>query len=175
MDFKTKIREVPNWPKQGVNFKDVTTLLQDKDTFKMMIDKFIELTAGKNIDKVVGIDARGFLLAATIAYNIDAGLSIVRKAGKLPHETIEEEYELEYGKGVLQMHKDTIAPGDAVLICDDLIATGGTALATCNLIEQLGGKIIGICVIVDLPFLGGSKKLKDRGYRVDALVSYDEE
>jgi len=175
MDLKTKIREIPDWPKKGVNFKDITTLLQDPESFKEVIDQLCGPLAGQKIDKIVGIDARGFLIAAPVAYKLGTGLSIVRKKGKLPFDTIEQEYELEYAKEIIQMHKDAILSGEKVVLIDDLAATGGTALATCDMIEKLGGDIIEICFIVDLPFLRGSKKLKDRGYKIRSLVSYDSE
>ena len=175
MDLKTKIREVPDWPKKGVNFKDITTILQDPETFREVIDQICQPLVDKKIDKIVGIDARGFLIAAPAAYNLKTGLSIVRKKGKLPFDTIEEEYDLEYASAVIQMHQDAIKKGEKVILMDDLAATGGTALATCDLIEKLGGDIIEIVFIVDLPFLGGSKKLEERGYKIRSLVSYDSE
>lgn len=175
MNLKEKIREVPDWPKPGVNFKDITTLLQDKKALKEVIDLICRPLANKKIDKIVGIDARGFLIAAPAAYNLGAGLSIVRKKGKLPFNTIEQGYELEYASAVIQMHKDAVKKGERVVLVDDLVATGGTALATCDLIEELGGKIIEICFIIDLPFLGGSKKLRDKGYKLRSLISYDSE
>ena len=174
-NLKLKIREVPNWPKKGVNFKDITTLLQDKKTFYKVIDLISKPYTAKKIDKVVGIDARGFIVAAPVAYKLKTGLAIVRKPGKLPYKTIAQDYTLEYGTNTIQMHKDTILPNEKVILIDDLIATGGTAEATCDLIEKLGGKIVGISFIVDLPFLEGSKKLIDRGYLVRSLVSYDSE
>lgn len=175
MELKSKIREVPNWPKKGVNFKDITTLLEDKAAFRALVDKMTEFFTDTKIDKIVGIDARGFLIAAPVAYNLRTGLSIVRKKGKLPHVTIEQEYTLEYASNVIEMHEDTIKQGEKVVLIDDLLATGGTALATCDLIEKLGGEIVGTGFVVDLPFLGGSQKLKGRGYLVKYLVSYDSE
>lgn len=175
MNLKNKIREIPNWPKEGVNFKDITTLLQDKDSFRQMIDSLAEFCAGKKIDKIIGIDARGFLVAAPVAYKIGAGLSIVRKPGKLPYETIEQAYTLEYASNIIQMHVDTIQKGEQVVLIDDLIATGGTALAACDLTEKLGGKIAGVYAVIDLPFLGGSDKLKEKGYEVKSLISYEHE
>jgi len=174
-DLKKKIREIPDWPKKGVNFKDITTLLQDKDSFQEVIDLISQPLADKKIDKIVGIDARGFLIAAPVAYKLKIGLAIVRKKGKLPHTTIEQEYTLEYASNVIQMHKDAIQSGENVVLIDDLLATGGTALATCALIEKLGGEILETVFIVDLPFLDGSKKLKEKGYKVKSLVSYDSE
>jgi len=175
MDLKSKIREIPDWPKAGINFKDITTLLQDKSAFRQVIDLLSAPFLDKNIDKVVGIDARGFLVAAPVAYKIGAGLAIVRKPGKLPYTTIEQEYTLEYASNIIQMHTDAIAAGEKVVLIDDLIATGGTAIAACDLIEKLGGKILGISCIIDLPFLSGSKKLKESGYAVRSLVEYEGE
>lgn len=174
-DLKNKIREVPNWPKKGVNFKDITTLLQDKNTFKSTIDSISEFFGDEKVDKVVGIDARGFLIAAPLAYKLNAGLAIVRKPGKLPFSLIEQEYTLEYGKDILQMHADAILPGEKVVLVDDLIATGGTAEATCDLIERLGGEILGVGFVIDLPFLGGSGRLRKKGYNVKSLIKYDSE
>lgn len=175
MDLKSKIREISDWPKKGINFKDITTLLQDSVAFREAIDSLAGPLTDKGIDKVVGIDARGFLVAAPVAYRIGAGLSIVRKPGKLPSATIEQEYTLEYASNIIQMHTDAILPGEKVILVDDLIATGGTALAACDLIEKLGGKILGVSCIIDLPFLAGSKKLRKRGYAVKSLVEYEEE
>lgn len=173
MDLRTKIREVPDWPISGVNFKDITTLLQDGDTFKFVIDKMAEPFAEQKIDKIVVIDARGFLLGSVIAYKLGCGVCLVRKKGKLPYKTIEAAYEKEYGPDTLTMHEDTIKPGERVLIVDDLLATGGTLEAAIKLVEQLGGEIVGVSLIVDLPFLGGSKKLEK--YNLHWLVSYDRE
>lgn len=174
-NLKNKIREIPDWPKKGVNFKDITTLLQDKDAFREMINLLAESFKGKEIDKVVGIDARGFLIASPVAYSLCCGLAIVRKPGKLPFRTIEKKYDLEYGSNAIEMHTDAISSGDKVILIDDLIATGGTAEATCDLVEELGGKIIGAGFVIDLPFLGGSEKLKKRGYEIISLINYDSE
>ena len=171
MNIKSYIREVPDWPVKGVSFKDITTLLQEAKVFKYVIDEMTEPFLNKKIDKVVAIDARGFLLATPIAYKIGAGISLVRKSGKLPFETIEEEYKKEYGTDTLAIHTDTIKKGDNVLIVDDILATGGTIEATIKLIKKLGGEIEGITFIADLPFLGGSKKLAN--YNLKWLVSYD--
>lgn len=175
MDLKSKIREVPDWPKPGINFKDITTLLADKQAFRQVVNLLARPYHGRKIDKVAGIDARGFLVAAPVAYRLNAGLVLVRKKGKLPYQTVSRKYTLEYAANVVEMHKDAVLPGEQVLLVDDLIATGGTALAACNLIKRLGGQLVGVSAIVDLPFLGGSKKLAQRGYRVECLVSYDHE
>lgn len=173
MNLKTKIREIPNWPIKGVNFKDITTLLQDKTTFRYTIDEMVRPYKTTKINKVVAIDARGFLLGAPIAYKLGCGICLVRKLGKLPYKTINEIYKKEYGSDTIAMHKDTILKGERILIVDDLVATGGTIKAAINLVEKLGGKIVGISCIIDLPFLGGSKKLKK--YKFHFLVSYDHE
>jgi len=175
MDLKVKIREIPNWPKPGVNFKDITTLLSDPEAFKEVINSLGEFFVGKNIDKVMSIDARGFLVAAPVAYKIGAGLIIARKPGKLPFSTIKQEYTLEYANNIIEMHNDAIVKGEKVVLIDDLIATGGTAIAACDLVEKLGGTIAGIGAIIDLPYLDGSKKLAERGYEIKYLVSYDRE
>ncbi|MBU1255274.1 adenine phosphoribosyltransferase [Patescibacteria group bacterium] len=175
MNLKEKIREVPNWPIKGVNFKDITTLMEDPETFQYVVDVLASPFLKRKVDKIVGIDARGFLFAAPVAYKLKAGLAIVRKPGKLPYKTIQKKYTLEYASNIIQMHKDTVLPNEKILLIDDLIATGGTAIATCDLIEKLGGKIIGISFVVDLPFLGGSEKLKKRKYSVRSLVSYNSE
>jgi adenine phosphoribosyltransferase len=173
MDLKSKIREVPDWPISGVNFKDITTLLQDGETFRYVIDKMAEPFIEQKVDKIVVIDARGFLLGSVIAYKLGCGVCLVRKKGKLPYKTIEATYEKEYGPDTLTMHQDTIKPGEHVLIVDDLLATGGTLAAAIKLVEQLGAKIIGVSLIVDLPFLGGSRKLEK--YNLHWLVSFEKE
>jgi adenine phosphoribosyltransferase len=175
MDLKSKIREIQDWPKAGINFKDITTLLEDKDAFREAVDALSAQFISQDIDKIVGIDARGFLLAAPVAYKLNAGLAIVRKKGKLPSRTVGQEYTLEYASNAIEMHDDTIKPGENIVLIDDLCATGGTALAACDLIEKLGGKIIGVSFLIDLPFLNGSAKLKERGYDVYSLVEYDSE
>ena len=173
MDLKKHIREIPDWPQKGVNFKDITTLLEDKEIFKYVIDEMCKPYKNRKIDKIVGIDARGFLLASAMAYKLDAGVSVVRKKGKLPYKTVARDYTLEYASETIEMHEDTIKPGEKVLIVDDLVATGGTLAATSELVEEMGGEIMGISFIVDLPFLGGSKKLKK--YKLNYLVSYSAE
>lgn len=174
MNLKKYIREIPDWPKKGVNFKDITTLLEEPVVFQYVIDKLGEPYSKIKIDKVVGIDARGFLLAGAIAYKLKAGVSIARKNGKLPYQTLSKEYSLEYASEVMEMHRGTIKKNEKVLIVDDLIATGGTLTAAGELILEMGGEIVGVAAIIELPFLGGSKKLREK-YRVDCLVSYDSE
>ena len=174
-NLKCKVRNVPDWPKKGINFKDITTLIQDGGCFKEVVDLLSDPLKGRRVDKIVGIDARGFLVAAPVAYKLGTGLAIVRKPGKLPYQKISKEYILEYGSDTLEMHIDSIEAGEKVVLIDDLIATGGSAGAACDLIEKQGGEILEVLFVVDLPYLGGSKKLKDRGYVVKSLVVYDDE
>ncbi len=173
MDLKSKIREVPDWPKPGVNFKDITTLLEDAEIFKYLIDKLCEPYQNKQIDKIVAIDARGFILASAMAYKMGVGVCLVRKKGKLPYKTKSRNYDLEYGSNTIEMHEDSVKAGEKVVIVDDLIATGGTMLASCELVEEMGGEILGISFIIDLPFLNGSQKLGK--YNLNYLVSYQSE
>ncbi len=173
MNLKKYIRSIPDWPEKGVNFKDITTLLENKNIFRYVIDKMAQPYMSLGIDKVVAIDARGFLLAAPIAYTLGCGVCLIRKKGKLPYATIEERYQKEYGPDTLAIHKDTIKPDERVLLVDDVLATGGTARAALKLIERLGGKVIGISFLIDLPFLGGSKRIHK--YKTSYLVSYDSE
>jgi len=170
VDLKSKIREIPDWPQKGINFKDITPLLEDAESFKFAIDKLAEFFSDKCVEKVVGIDARGFLLASAVAYKLGAGVAIVRKKGKLPHETIIREYELEYGKNAIEMHKDAVKPKEKVVIIDDVLATGGTAKAAADLVETLGGNIIGLGFLIDLTFLKGKEKLAK--YNVFSLICY---
>jgi len=174
-EIKDKIRTIPHWPKQGVMFRDITTLLKDSDGLKNMIDLLVERYKNIPIDVVVGIESRGFITGAILAYKLGVGFVPIRKPGKLPAETVSEEYELEYGKDKIEMHTDAINKGDKVLLSDDLLATAGTALAACKLIEKLGGEVVECSFIVDLPELGGKKKLEDKGYKVFNLVEFEGE
>lgn len=173
MDLDPFIRKVPNWPKPGILFYDITTLLENKDIFRDLTEALARPFLGEKIDKVVGIDARGFILAGVIGYKLGAGVSLVRKKGKLPFKTIAESYTLEYASETVEMHEDTIKKGERVLIVDDLVATGGTLAAATKLVERLGGEIVGIACVVNLPFLGGSEKL--RPYRFHSLISYHDD
>jgi adenine phosphoribosyltransferase len=173
--IKSKIRTIPNWPKPGIMFRDITTLLQDAPTFSHTIELLLEKYKDKNIDIVAGIESRGFIIGSVLAHRLDAGFVPIRKKGKLPAETESEEYELEYGNAIIEIHKDAIVKGQKVLIVDDLIATGGTAMAACRLIKKVGGELIGLCVIIDLPDLGGKKKLERAGYPVFSLVEFEGE
>ncbi len=173
--IKEKIRTVPHWPKQGIMFRDITTLLKDSEGFNHMIELFVERYKDTKIDIIAGIESRGFITGAVLAHRLGIGFVPIRKPNKLPAETVSEEYELEYGKDKIEMHTDAIKAGDKVLLSDDLIATGGTALAACNLIKKLGGEIVECSFIVDLPELGGKKKLQDAGYKVFNLVEFEGE
>lgn len=170
MNLKKYIREIPDWPRKGVNFKDITPLLANPEAFKQTINLLARPYQKQKPDIVVGIDARGFLLAAPVALKLGAGLAIVRKKGKLPHRTIFRRYKLEYGINEIEMHRDSIKKGNKVLIVDDVLATGGTMFASARLIEKLGGKIIGISFLIDLTFLGGNKKLKK--YFMQTIIKY---
>ncbi len=170
MNIKDKIRIVPDFPKKGISFKDITTLLKDKEAYNYTVDALARACRDWKPDIVVGPEARGFVIGAPLAYSLNIGFSLVRKSGKLPAETVSYEYELEYGKDILEIHKDAIKPGERVVIADDLLATGGTALACARLVEKLGGKVVGIVFVVELEYLGGRKLLKD--YPVESLVKY---
>src|SRR2546423_5777628 len=169
--LKTLIREVPDFPKKGILFYDITTLLKDKLGFATLIDALSEHYIGKEIDLVLGMEARGFIFGPALAYRLNAGFVPVRKPGKLPAETVKCEYALEYGNNCLEVHKDAIRKGERVLIVDDLLATGGTAEATAKLASSLGAEIAGLGFVVELDFLQGREKLK--GYEVTSLLHYD--
>jgi adenine phosphoribosyltransferase len=168
--LKKYIREVPDFPKPGILYYDITTLLQDPQALRMTIDQFVWLFSTERVDKVVGIESRGFMFGSIVAYNLNAGFVPVRKPGKLPAHTIGEEYELEYGSDTLEMHSDAIEPGERVLIVDDLIAIGGTAAATAKLVESVGGEVAALGFVVELTFLAGRERLN--GYSVESLIKY---
>jgi len=170
---KSKIRTVPHWPKQGVMFRDITTLLKDKEGYNRMIDLLVERYKDKKIDVVAGIESRGFITGSVLAHKLGIGFVPIRKPNKLPSETISEEYELEYGKDKIEIHKDAIQEGSRVLLIDDLIATGGTCVAAANLIQKLSGNIVECSFIVELPDLGGREKLENKGYKVFSLVEFE--
>jgi adenine phosphoribosyltransferase len=170
-DLKKLIREVPNYPKPGVLFYDLTTLLKDKKGFHRLVDKLCERYDGHKIDIVAGIEARGFIFAPALAYRLGAGFVPVRKPKKLPAKTVSLTYSLEYGTDSLEIHEDAVNQGDRVIICDDLLATGGTAAATAKLVQQLGGKVEGLAFAVELTFLKGRSKLP--GMDVFSLIQYD--
>lgn len=169
--LKKLIREVPDFPKKGILFYDITTLLKDKTGFAQLIDLFSEHYIGKQIDLILGMEARGFIFGPALAYRLNAGFVPVRKPGKLPAATVKVEYELEYGSNTLEMHTDAVQKGQRVLIVDDLLATGGTAEATARLVKSLGGEIAGLAFVVELDFLNGREKLKP--YNVFSLLHYD--
>lgn len=171
MDLKDKIRVIEGFPKEGISFKDVTTILKDKQAFRYAVDKIAENLKNKNIDLVVGPEARGFLFGAPVAYAIDAGFIPVRKAGKLPCDTLKTSYDLEYGKDVLEIHKDAVTPGTRVAIVDDLLATGGTLKSVIKLVEQLGGNVVTANFVIELTDLKGRKKLDN--YDVFSLIQYN--
>jgi len=164
MDLLTFIRDIPDFPKPGIIFKDITPLLNNPEAFKAAIDQLASRYAGKRIDKIVGIEARGFIFAGALAYRLGTGMVPVRKKGKLPYKTLSETYELEYGTDTMEMHEDAIKPGDHVLVLDDLIATGGTLAATCRLVEKLGGSIVEVAILIELSFLNGRAKVKEYPY-----------
>ncbi len=171
--LKRLIREVPDFPKKGILFYDITTLLKDKVGFATLIDRLSEHYVDQKIDLVLGMEARGFIFAPALAYRLNAGFVPVRKVGKLPAETVKFDYALEYGTNSLEMHRDAIQKGQRVLIVDDLLATGGTAEATAKLASLLGAEITGLSFVVELDFLGGRQKLK--GYEVMSLLHYDKQ
>lgn len=175
MGIKSRIRTVPHWPKPGIMFRDITTLLKDPVGLKLCLDDFIKRYAKLDIDVVVGIDSRGFILGGALAYSLGKGFVPVRKKGKLPAATEREEYALEYGTDVVEIHQDAIEKGQKVLIIDDLIATGGTALAAAKLVKKLHGQVVELAFIVDLPDLGGRKKLEAAGYQVYAQTAFEGE
>jgi len=172
MDLKKLIRDIPDYPKKGILFRDITTLLKDRDAFCYVIKEMAKDFKGKGIELVVGPEARGFAMGAPVAYELGAGFVPVRKPGKLPAETIRYEYELEYGTDALEIHKDAIKPGQKVLVVDDLLATGGTISATIKLVEKLGGKVEGVAFLVELTSLNGRKLLENQGYYVKSLIQY---
>lgn len=168
--LKNKIRDIPDFPKEGIVFKDITPLLGDVEAFQTVVDTFAKRYADKSIDAVVGIDARGFIFGGALAYRIDAAFVPVRKSGKLPHKTHRVEYALEYGTDKIEMHIDALSPNHRVVIIDDLLATGGTAEATCELIEKTGATVVECAFVVELGFLNGREKLKDR--EIFSLIQY---
>ena len=169
--LKERIRDIPDFPQPGVVFKDITPMLADPEALRFAVDAIAERFAGSRVDKVLGIEARGFILAAPIAYRLGAGFVPVRKAGKLPWQVEREEYELEYGSDLLEVHQDALGRGDRVLIVDDVIATGGTARATVGLAERLGGSVVGLGVAIELSFLHGRDRLGE--HELVSLLTYD--
>jgi adenine phosphoribosyltransferase len=172
-ELRSYIRDVPDFPKKGIMFRDITPLLKNPDAFRKAMETFYTKYKEIQIDKVLSVESRGFIFGSVLAYRLGVGFIPIRKPNKLPAEVIREEYQLEYGTDSLEIHKDAIRPGEKVLVVDDLLATGGTVLATCKLAERLGGKIAGIACLVELTFLNGRKKLEK--YDIYSILKYDSE
>lgn len=171
--LKNHIRSIPDFPKKGIVFRDITTLLKDRKAFRKAVNTLYKRYSAERIDKIVSVESRGFILGSALAYRLGVGFVPVRKPNKLPAETIKEEYQLEYGTDSLEIHTDAIQKGERVLIVDDLLATGGTAEATCRLVKRLKGKIVGLVFLIELSFLNGRNKL--RGYDIFSIIKYDSE
>ncbi|MGE6488321.1 adenine phosphoribosyltransferase [Paenisporosarcina sp. NPDC076898] len=170
MDLKQYVTIVEDWPKPGIRFKDISTIMDNGEAYKYATDQIVEYAKEKNIDMIVGPEARGFIIGCPVAYAMGKGFAPVRKEGKLPREVIRAEYDLEYGTNVLTMHRDSIKPGQRVMICDDLLATGGTVEATIKLVEEMGGVVAGCAFLIELTYLDGREKLK--GYDICTLMQY---
>ncbi|MDC0576291.1 adenine phosphoribosyltransferase [Nitrosomonadaceae bacterium] len=173
MTIKSHIRTIPHYPKQGVMYRDITTLLKDSVSFRATINELVKRYTGAKIDVVAAVEARGFIIGAALAFQLGVGFVPIRKKGKLPAETVGQDYELEYGTDRIEMHVDAVSKGDYVLLVDDLIATGGTAEAACKLVENMGGTITECCFVVDLPDLGGRKRLEENGQKVFSLCEFE--
>lgn len=175
MTIKSKIRTIPDYPKKGIMFRDITTLIKDPVGFRLVIDNLTQryIKGELDFDMIIGIEARGFIIGGALSYTLGKGFVPIRKIGKLPADVVSHEYDLEYGTDTVEMHKDAIADGTKVLVVDDLLATGGTALAAASLIEKIGGKVAEMCFIVNLPDVGGEKRLKDKGYDVFCLTEFE--
>ena len=172
-DLKSAIRSIPDYPKPGIMFRDITTLLGDARAFRRTVDELVQPWAGGKIDKVAGIEARGFILGGAIAHQVSCGFVPIRKKGKLPFKRVTIGYSLEYGIDEMEMHEDAVAKGERVILVDDLVATGGTAEAAVKLLQQMGANVLAACFIIDLPELGGAKKIEALGVPVRTLVSFD--
>jgi len=173
MDFRSVIRSIPDYPKTGIIFRDITTLLGHPRALRRAVDEMVQPYAGVRIDKVAGIEARGFILGGAVAHQLSVGFVPVRKKGKLPWQVIGEDYALEYGTDRVEIHTDAVKHGDHILLVDDLIATGGTCFAAIKLLERAGGKVIGCSFVIDLPDLGGAEKIRVLGKEVKTLVSFE--
>ena len=171
-DLSSSIRSIPDYPKPGIVFRDITTLLGDARAFRRAIDELVQPWAGTKIDKVAGIEARGFILGGAVAHQLSAGFVPIRKKGKLPHATVSIAYSLEYGIDEMEMHEDAVAPGERVILVDDLIATGGTATAAVSLLKRIGAEVEAACFVIDLPDLGGAQKIRDLGVPVRTLMEF---
>ena len=172
-DIKSTVRTIPDYPKPGILFRDITTLLADARAFRRAVDQLVHPWAGNKIDKVAGIEARGFILGGAVAHQVSAGFVPIRKKGKLPHTTVRIAYSLEYGLDEMEMHVDAVHPGERVILIDDLIATGGTAEGAVKLLRQVGAEVLAACFIIDLPELGGADKLRNLGVPVRTLVAFE--
>jgi len=175
MSIKSKIRTIENYPIKGVMFRDITTLLKDPEGLRDSINKLVDRYKDLNIDKIVAIESRGFIIGAPLAYLLNVGLVLIRKPGKLPAETIDQDYKLEYGTDRIEVHTDAIEKGEKVLIVDDLIATGGTAEAAVRLVQKMKGDIVECCFIIDLPDIGGRERLENMGQKVFTLCEFEGE
>ena len=171
-DLTSSIRNIPDYPKPGIMFRDITTLLGDARAFRRVIDELVQPWAGTKIDKVAGIEARGFILGGAIAHQLSAGFIPIRKKGKLPHTKVTIAYSLEYGLDEMEMHADAVTPGEKVILVDDLIATGGTAEGAVKLLQQIGADVVAACFVIDLPDLGGAQKIRDLGTPVRTLLEF---
>jgi adenine phosphoribosyltransferase len=171
-DLKSIIRTIPDYPKAGIQFRDITTLLGDARSFRRAVDELVQPFAGQKVDQIAGIEARGFILGGAVAHQLSAGFIPIRKKGKLPHITVSVAYSLEYGLDEIEIHQDAIQPGEKVLLIDDLIATGGTATGAIELLRKLGADVVAACFVIDLPDLGGAKKIRDLGVPVRSLVEF---
>jgi adenine phosphoribosyltransferase len=172
-DLKASIRTIPDYPKPGILFRDITTLLGDARAFRQAVDELVQPWAGSKIDKVAGIEARGFILGGAVAHQVSAGFIPIRKKGKLPHKRVSIAYSLEYGLDTMEMHEDAVTKGDRVILVDDLIATGGTAVGAVTLLRQMGAEIMAACFVIDLPDLGGADKIRELGVPVRTLLAFD--
>ncbi len=172
-ELKASIRTIRDYPKPGILFRDITTLLGDARAFRRAIDELVQPWAGAKIDKVAGMEARGFILGGAVAHQLSAGFAPIRKKGKLPHTKVSIAYSLEYGVDEMEIHDDAIAPGQRVILVDDLIATGGTAEGAVKLLKQIGADVVAACFVIDLPDLGGAQKIRDLGVPVRTLMSFD--
>src|SRR5476651_637629 len=172
-DLKATVRTIPDYPKPGILFRDITTLLADARAFRRAVDELVHPWAGSKIDKVAGIEARGFILGGAVAHQVSAGFIPIRKKGKLPHKRVSIAYSLEYGLDEMEMHEDAVTPGERVILVDDLIATGGTAEGAVKLLKQMGAEVLAACFVIDLPELGGAAKLRAMNVPVRTLISFE--
>ena len=171
-ELAASIRSIPDYPKPGIIFRDITTLLGNPRAFRRAVDELVQPYAGLKIDKIAGTEARGFILGGAVAHQLSAGFVPIRKKGKLPRDTVRVAYSLEYGVDEMEMHRDAVQPGEKVILVDDLIATGGTAVAATQLLRQMGAQVVSACFVIDLPDLGGRRKLEDLGVDVRTLVEF---